>query len=132
VKRLHVWVAALALTNFLAGGAGGLLLSREIHPDYQAQGPFEDYQRTFLARFELSPERTRLFDALLRNYDKEIEDVRQEALETSMVEMEPRLISLGLRYRDMIRNHVLPLDQRDEFDRLAVASTWPTTDASRP
>ena len=86
----------------------------------------------FLTSFELSPERTRLFAELMRNYDQELEDLHQEALETSMSEMEPRLSRFGLRYRDMIRNHVLPVDQRDEFDRLASPLPWPIPDVTRP
>jgi len=132
MSRLQLWIVALALTNFLAGGAGGLLLAREMRPEYRAHGSFEDYQRMFLTSFGLSPERTRLFAELMRNYDQELEDLHREALETSMSEMEPRLNSLGLRYRDMIRNHVLPVDQRDEFDRLASPLPWPTPDATRP
>jgi hypothetical protein len=132
MSRLQLWIVALAVTNFLAGGAGGLLLAREMRPEYLTHGSFEDYQRMFLASFELSPERTRLFAELMRNYDKELEDLHQEALETSMSEMEPRLIRLGRRYRDMIRNNVLPVGQRVEFDRLASPLPWPIPDPTQP
>jgi hypothetical protein len=118
-------VAALALTSFLAGGAGGLLIAEQTRPDYTAEGRFEDYERMFVAQFELRPERAWLLGELMRNYDQELEDLRQQAFETSMSEMEPRLNRLGLRYRDMIRNHVLQGDQRAEYDRLAASASWP-------
>lgn len=126
MDRLRLWIASLALVCFLAGGAGGLLVARGSRPGGGALGPFEDYRRMFAAHFDLSPERARLMGELLRNYHKDIEDVRQRALEASMSDLEPDLNRLGLRYRDLIRNHVLPEDQRAEFDRLAAASPWPT------
>jgi hypothetical protein len=49
-----------------------------------------------------------------------------------MVELGPELRRLGLRYRDQIRNHVLPEAQRGDFDRLALASAWPTPEVRTP
>lgn len=132
MSRLRLWVAALAATSFLAGGAAGLLIAETARGDPGPARPFEDYQRLFLAHFELSPEGERLFSELMRNYDNDIGDLQQRALEESMADLGPELNQLGLRYRDMIRNHVLPKDQRAEFDRLALASTWHTPDAPRP
>jgi len=132
VNRLRLWVAALAATSFLAGGAGGLLVAETARGDVGPARPFEDYQRMFLGRFELSQERSRLFSELMRNYDGEIEDLQQRALEDSMAELGPELNRLGLRYRDLIRNHVLPEARRPEFDRLSLATAWPTPEVSRP
>jgi hypothetical protein len=109
-----------------------LLLSEILRDDVGPARPFEDYQRMFLSEFDVSPERAWLFSQLMRNYDDEIEDLRQTALENSMAELGPELNRLGLRYRDQIRNHVLPEDQRGDFDRLALASAWPTPDVQNP
>ena len=132
MNRLRLWIASLAATSFLAGGAGGLLLGGTGRAEIRGAEPFEDYQRMFLARFDLSPERTWLFSELIRNYDRDIEDLRQTALENSMAELTPELNRLGNRYRDMIRNNVLPEDQRPEFDRLALATAWPDSDPHHP
>ena len=88
------------------------------------EGPFEHYERLFLARFDLSPERERLFAQVLRHYQRELEGIRLGAIEDSMDTLEPELVHLGLRYRDLIRNHVLPESERGEFDLLAKAAPW--------
>ena len=113
----RAWIAVLAVVAFLAGLAGGMLLSARTQTREHA--PFEDYRREFVARFELDPERARLFDELLRNYARELEDIRQRALANSLSAMDEQLAATGLRYRDRIRNHVLPESRRAEFDALA-------------
>lgn len=119
----RLWVAILALVCFLAGSASGLLYASATRPATVNGGPFDEYKRAFCAEFKLDTERTKLFDDLLANYHKEIEDVRQRALANSLAEMEPQLVKLGDRYRDVIRDHVLPENQRAEFDTLANAWT---------
>ena len=54
------------------------------------EGPFEAYERHFLASFELSPERARLFSQILRHYQRDLEGISQGALEDSMAALEPR------------------------------------------
>lgn len=125
--RLRSWVASLALISFLAGGLAGVLLERQLSAaEPGPSGPFEDYRQLFSERFDLSPERERLFEQVVQHYQRELEEVRQRALEDSMGTLEPELVRLGLRYRDLIRNHVLPRTDRPEFDRLAQASPWAT------
>ena len=121
-SRLRSWVAELALTAFGAGGLSGVLVERSRHASEPlADGPFHDYRTLFEEHFQLTPERQRLFGQVVRHYQRELDEVRQRALEDSMDSLEPDLISLGLRYRDLIRNHVLPESDRAEFDRLAQA-----------
>jgi len=128
MSRLRSWVVCLALTSFLAGGLAGVLYERQRSAaDRVPEKPFGAYQALFARRFELSPERQRLFSQVVRHYHSELEDVRQRALEESMGTLEPELTRLGLRYRDLIRNHVLPAADRGEFDRLASAVPWPPT-----
>jgi hypothetical protein len=121
VNSPRLWVAILAVVCFLAGSATGLLYASATRPPASSGGPFDEYKRAFCERFKLDAQRTKLFDDLMRNYHKEIEDVRQRALANSLAEMEPQLVKLGDRYRDVIRDHALPENQRAEFDALSNA-----------
>ena len=124
--RLRAWICVLTLTAALAGGAAGVLVERQRAASARPpEGAFEAYERQFLASFDLSPERERLFSQVLRHYQRELEGIRQGAFEDSMGTLDPELVRLGLRYRDLIRNHVLPESERGEFDRLAQAAPWP-------
>ena len=122
---LRAWICVLAGTAFGAGLAGGLYLG-ELRAASAA--PFgshsEAYRCMFEESFELSPERRRLFEQLLERYDAEVEEVRQRALAASISGVQDDLAALGVRYRDAIRNYVLPDDQQEHFDRL-VAQTRP-------
>lgn len=121
-RRLRAWIGALALTAGLAGALAGVLIER--HRAAGPEGPFEAYERLFLASFELSPERERLFSQILRHYQRDLDAIRQGALERSMGTLGPELVKLGHDYRDLIRNHVLPETDRGEFDRLARPAPW--------
>ena len=129
---LRIWAVILALVSFSAGGVGGLLLAPRGGSVYADAGHFRDYQQHFVEQFELSAERADLLAQLLRHYETEFESVRQRALERSMSDMEPELVRLGNRYRDIIRNNVLPLNQRDEFTDYALAKPWSPVPQARP
>ena len=129
---LRFWVVVLALVSFCAGGVGGLLLAPRGGSVYADAGHFRDYEQHFVEHFELSPERADLLAHLLRRYESEFESVRQQALERSMSDMEPELVRLGNRYRDIIRNNVLPLSQREEFTDFALAEPWSPVPEARP
>ena len=122
MNNARLWISVLAAVAFLAGMASGLLVAARTRPQVRSDAPFEDYRREFVERFELEPDRARLFAELLRNYGRELEDIRQRALASSLSAMDEQLVATGLRYRDRIRNHVLRPDQRDEFD--ALAKNW--------
>jgi FPC/CPF motif-containing protein YcgG len=121
---LRAWICVLAATAFAAGLAGGLyageLRAAAVPPGSHSQA----YRHMFEQTFELTPERRRLFEELLERYDADVEEVRQRALAASISGVQPELAALGVRYRDAIRNHVLPDDQQEHFDRL-VAQTFP-------
>ena len=123
--RLRAWIGLLALTAALAGGVAGVALERQrLGAGGPPAAPFEAYERLVRASFELSPERAQAFSQVLRRYQRDLDAIRQGALEDSMGRLEPELVRLGLRYRDLIRNHVLPAADRGEFDRLAQAAPW--------
>jgi hypothetical protein len=129
VNSLRLWILVLAGTVFAAGLASGLFLAERRAAARPApassRAHSEVYRQLFEQTFPLSPERTQLFGELLARYDEEVEEVRQRALSASISEVEAELAALGLRYRDAIRNHVLPSDQRERFDQLAAQSTPP-------
>lgn len=122
---LRAWICVLAGTAFGAGLAGGLYVGELRAASAVPPGSYsQTYRHMFEETFELAPERRRLFEQLLQRYDAEVEDVRQRALAASISGVQDDLAALGVRYRDAIRNHVLPRDQREHFDRL-VAQTLP-------
>ena len=126
MNPLRVWIAVLAGTAFCAGLAGGLYWGERRAAVDQLDGDYSAvYRRMFEDEFDLSPERRRLFEALLERYDEEVEEVRQRALAQSVIRLDEDLAALGVRYRDAIRNHVLPRAQQEHFDRLVAQATPP-------
>lgn len=119
MNSLRLWIGVLALVAFGAGVATGLLASVRLNPRQVRPGAFADYQALLEQTFDLSPERAQALSQVMGLYARDIESVRERYLAKAGSEMEKELVQVGLRYRDQIRNHVLPSDQRDRFDRLA-------------
>jgi hypothetical protein len=116
LNDLRLWVVLLAAVSALAGLAGGMLLAGGKPPP--PSGPFADYERLFASEFQLDPERAELLHQVLRNYHREIENAKQRHIDAYISAMEPELRRCALRYRDLVRNHVLPSDQRERYDQL--------------
>lgn len=121
MTSLRLWIAVLALTCFGAGVGLGLYVERSVRAEHP---PGDDYEALFVREFDLSPERRRLFEELMSHYKREVEEVRQRALADSLDRIEQELGALGRRYRDWVRNRVLPEDQRPRFDALSRAIAW--------
>jgi hypothetical protein len=113
--NLRVWIALLVVTSFLAGLAGGTLLGLRIGPEPAERGPFADYEGLLQQRFELSPERSRGLHAVLDQYQRQIENLKNR----NAAALEPELARLGLTFRTVVRDTVLPPDRREEFQRLS-------------
>jgi len=133
VKSLRLWILVLAGTAFAAGLGAGVLVgearaARQAPPSGPAE-PSAVYRRLLEATFELSPRRRELCAELLARYDEEVEEIRQRALSQSIASLQGELARVGLRYRDAIRDHVLPPGERARFDELAArgASPFPGT-----
>jgi len=122
LSSLRLWLIALAVMFFGAGLASGVLLERRLEPPPERRG--EDFERLFVRTFDLEPARARLFRELMRNYEKDKEDIRQRALSDSMAQMEPQLVRLELIYRELVRDSVLPEERRQEFDQLSRYRPW--------
>jgi hypothetical protein len=118
VSALRSWIALLALVSFLAGLASGLLVAERRAVPEAPRGAFVDYQRMFSDRFELGAERQRILGGLLRSYQEDIARIRDRHTAEYLSAMEPELRDSGLRYRNIIRNELLPEEDRAEFDRL--------------
>lgn len=121
MTNLRLWVAILTLTAFLAGLACGPFLARPFVGPVRAaaEGPFDEYERQVVATFRLAPERREPLHAVLEQYRRDVESIKDRHLADYMSAMEPELAELGRRYRAQIRDRVLPVEARPEFDRLA-------------
>lgn len=119
MHNVRLWVVLLALTSFLGGLTAGMTVARPARAAAPLDEPFADYRLALKQQFELDPERDRLFGELLRNYQRDLDASRERVLAASRSQLEPELAELGLRYRGLIRDHVLPPDRRAEFDQLA-------------
>jgi len=119
----------LAATCFAAGMGSGVLVgeTRAVRraPPPGTRVPSADYRELFEQTFELSPARRELAAELLRRYDEEVEEIRQRALAASIAQVQDELARVGLRYRDAIRNHVLPAGERARFDQLVAQGVSP-------
>ncbi|HTF90503.1 MAG TPA: hypothetical protein VK843_18950 [Planctomycetota bacterium] len=127
MSNLKLWILLLAFSAFGAGIGVGWFVSNRIEARAERDrnmGPFEGFQREFARTFKVSDERKRLLGELLANYQREIEAKEQAQLERGRVDLERELQTLGLNYRELIRNSVLPPDQRSEYDRLAAGLDW--------
>lgn len=129
MTSLRLWILVLAVTAFAAGLGAGVLAGEaraaRRAPAARLGAPGADYMALLDEAFHLSPERADLCAQLLERYAEEVEEIRQRALSQSIASVEGELARVGLRYRDAIRNHVLPPDQRPRFDELAVRGAAP-------
>ena len=82
-------------------------------------GGFGGYRRRLVEQFELSEERSQRLSAVLVIYEQDLARVRDQQTARSMETMEPELRELGGRYWKMIRERVIPLNSRSEFDSFA-------------
>lgn len=122
MTNLRLWVSILALTAFLAGLACGPFVSAWYFPPerQQASGPFAEYERLLSETFQLPPERRAPLGAILDQYRRDIESIKDRHMADYMTAMEPELRELGRVYREQIRDRVLPEAQRAAFNRLAL------------
>ena len=108
---LRLWIGVAALSCFGAGLAVGALL---IAPKRTATPPasdaaFDDYARLLAQRLEV----------VLEEYKADADEIRGRHMAELNTAMEPELRELGQRYRAIVRDKVLPVAERDAFDRLA-------------
>ncbi len=119
------WIVLLAGTSFLAGLAGGVLLSFSLRLSPEPEPVrFAAYEARMVGTFQLDEKRERLLHLALASYDEEVEGLKARTLR----ELEPELAELGRTCRERIRHYVIPVERRVEFDRRAAGgSPEPTT-----
>jgi len=122
VSGTRTWILILTLVSFLAGVAVGLLVGEQDRRNPPADAAFGDFERLFTERFQLDEERQRLLAGLQTNYNRELEEIERIHAAEHQKEREPAMLRAGLEYRSLIRNHLLPVEQRPEFDRLIQAN----------
>ncbi len=130
MSNLKFWILLLALAAFGGGlGVGWFAANRVKDREARAQnlGPFTGFQSEFVRTFKISPERARLLGEMLACYQRDIDQLEQDQLESGRGELEGKLQKLALTYRERIRNSVLPEGQRSEYDRLAAGIDWKTS-----
>lgn len=128
MTNVRIWVVILTLTAFLAGLACGPFVSHWFvePPRPTAEGPFAEYERLMTQTFQLPKERAEPLRAILEQYRRDIESIKDRHLADYSSAMEPELSELGRKYREQIRDRVLPEGKRAEFDRLARELPTPT------
>ena len=119
------WIVLLALVSFGAGAAAGVwATAARLHPDPKV-GPFEDYRRMLLESFPMSPERAQHLETVLAAYARDIDGIQARRVADTMSLYGPELEERGRYYRSLIKDRVLPEDQRERFEQLALG--LPTT-----
>jgi len=125
VKDTRLWIALLALMSFLVGVASSVL-HRRLTERPAESGPFGAYADRLVEQFDLSTERAHHLRVVLRDYAMELERVRDARQLEFYASLEQDLRPLGAEYNRIIRDVVLPPEQRPEFDRLAAGEGVPT------
>lgn len=125
MKDPRLWIGLLALVSFLTGVAASALFERLSGPRAEP-GPFAAYAAELQDRFQLDPERGRHLAVVLRDYDQELQRIRDARTAEFYAALESELRPKGLEYNRIIRDLVLPPDRREEFDALALGQGIPT------
>jgi len=119
VNSLRFWVVLLALVSFGAGAAAGVWATAARLQPPAKTGPFEDYRRLLLQTFPISAERAQALETVLAAYAKDIETIQARRMADTMTLYAPELEERGRYYRGLIKDQVLPEDQRERFEALA-------------
>ncbi len=113
MRSERLWILVLVLVAFAAGLAGGILW-RSAKPSDLAQHPFEPYFQRLVSEFGLNEAQARDLGIALVEYGDKIDRLREAAPQDRRSE----LIAAGEDCVSKIREFIIPVDQRAEFDRL--------------
>jgi len=125
VKDTRAWIALLALMSCLVGVASSVLYQRLTQRPAEG-GPFAAYADRLVEQFELSPERAHHLHVVLRDYAMEVDRIRAARQVEFYASLEKELRPKGAQYNRIIRDVVLPPEQRPEFDRQVTGEGVPT------
>jgi len=119
---LRLWIAVMAVACLAAGAGGGVLAARSLAPSEapRREGTFAEYEARMAEEFALSPERREVLHAVLASYAAELAGIKDTHMADYMSSIEPELRERGRYYRGLVRDRVLPEDQRAAFDRMSL------------
>lgn len=119
---LRAWIALMAVACLAAGAGAGVLAARTLAPRevVRREGTFAEYEARMAEEFALSPERREVLHAVLANYEAELAGIKDTHMADYMSSIEPELRERGRYYRGLVRDRVLPEDQRAAFDRMSL------------
>jgi len=110
------WISLLVLVTFAAGLAAGNLMGRaSMQPS--TGDPFGPYLGRLADEFELNEGQRRDLRFALAEYGEQIERLRNESMDSQ----ELALIAAGEDCFFKIREYIIPIDRRAEFDRLLLS-----------
>ncbi len=114
-------IVILALACLAAGAGGGVLAARSLAPRDAAprEGTFAEYEVLMDQTFDLSRDRREVLHAVLASYEADLAGIKDRHMAHYMSSIETELRERGRYYRTLVRDRVLPEDQRSEFDRLS-------------
>lgn len=109
----RLWISILVLVAFAAGLAAGILIRSESESP-AGQHPFGPYFERLVGEFELNAAQERDLGIALAEYGDKIDQLRDDSLSNKQLE----LIAAGEDCFSKIREYIIPIDRRAEFDRL--------------
>lgn len=118
MNSLKLWIVLLALVAFLCGLGTGLYVAEREARAAALDQEFGEFERKFVAAFELDTRHQRLLAGFLDHYNREAQEIKDHYAAQNHQEMEPKLRRLGLEYRAILRDRLLSASQRPKFDRL--------------
>lgn len=121
MNLLRTWILLAVGVAFSAGLAAGILSQRLGQDPSEAGGALGLYREALVQEFGLEPERERALFSVLDAYQRNLEDLQAEALASR----EAELVSLAEGIQRLIRDYVLPADQREHFDALCAGHSLP-------
>ena len=80
--------------------------------------PFEPYVQRLTEEFQLEPQRTRALRKILSYYHQEEQATKDHYVSALNTRLGRELDGVAAKYKALIRDKVLPPDQRERFDRM--------------
>lgn len=120
-SALRGWILLFAGVSALAGFAAGLLVALQFGPDPEPKGAFARYREAIVQEFDLSPERERVLAYFLDEYERQLEDLQARGLRP----LGDDQAAHGRQIHELIRDRVIPPDQRGRFQELSSLEATP-------
>ena len=120
--KQRLWVIALAVVMFLSGLAASALWQG---PEKGLTPSQEAYADRLEREFQLTPGRAEALKKLLRWYALDIQRIKDQHGATQDTSLGRELDAEAVRLGAVIRDKVLPPDQREKYDRMLTDKSQP-------